>query len=360
MLAFLLGLALSPACASFIGINLGNVLEAPTEGAWAPVAQEYYFDDYVAQRFTRVRVPVRWDQHMATTAPYLIDATFLARVHEVVGWGLQRNLTVVVNSHHDDWMDNKDNFSSVLPRFLALWTQVADSFSAAPSNLLFEVINEPVSLTLPQLNELYSAVVPLMRANNPSRPIYLGGLSWMSPYWIAQNPDGVVFPPLASGLPDANLALETHSYDPYAFCLQNPPSQSSWGTPSDVAAVQSAFGFAAATRLPPFFSLLMPLPPPPNLHHSPLLAWQKCMQTWLPGPQATATAPSLWASLAARCAPPTEQTAYSGTASLAQPPRCWRASQCGMTMGIGSCTIAQTAPGTLTSSPPSLTISLGH
>jgi hypothetical protein len=33
-----------PALVTAIGINLGNVLEAPVEGAWAPVAQEYYFD----------------------------------------------------------------------------------------------------------------------------------------------------------------------------------------------------------------------------------------------------------------------------------------------------------------------------
>ena len=115
----------SPLPSLSIGINLGNVLEAPTEGAWAPVAQEYYFDEYKAKNFTHVRIPVRWDKHMGTAAPYTIDATFLARVHEIVSWGLARNLTLIINSHHDDWMDNKDNFSSMLPRFLALWTQVA-------------------------------------------------------------------------------------------------------------------------------------------------------------------------------------------------------------------------------------------
>ena len=225
----------------FLGINLGNVLEAPTEGEWAPVAQEYYFDDYRAQNFTRVRIPIRWDRHMGTSPPYNIDSTFMARVHEVVGWGLSRNLTVLVNSHHDDWIDNQSNFTAMLPRFLALWTQVANSFSTAPSNLLFEVINEPISLTLSQLNVLYARVVPLMRENNPVRPIYLGGLSWMNPSWIEKNPDGVTFPPLQNGLPDSMLRLEVHSYDPYTFCLQNPPTSASWGTSSDVAAVAQMY-----------------------------------------------------------------------------------------------------------------------
>ena len=240
---FYLGL---PFACAFIGINLGNVLEAPQEGAWAPKAQEYYFQDYVSRNFTRVRVPVRWDQHLGSTPPYSIDTTFLARVHEVVGWGLSRNLTIVINSHHDDWIDDETTFPSQLPRFLALWTQVSASFSSAPPNLLFEVYNEPQRMTLAQLNQLNSLVVPIMRSQNPTRGIYLGGLSWMSPYWILKNPDALVFPALPSGSPDPNLRLEIHSYDPYAFCLQNPPGAQSWGTPSDIITVQNMYRDMAA------------------------------------------------------------------------------------------------------------------
>ena len=43
-----------------------------------------------------------------------------------------------------------------------------------------------------------------------------------------------------------NLRLEMHSYDPYTFCLQNPPTASSWGTPADVAAVNTMYENAAA------------------------------------------------------------------------------------------------------------------
>lgn len=132
-------------------------------------------DDYTSRGFGLVRVPVRWDQHMSRTAPYAIDQVFLARVQTVVGWGLSRNLTVIVNSHHDDWIDDADTFSAMRPRFLALWTQVAAAFSSASASLRFEVLNEPVKLTIAQLNDLYGAVVPIMRAANPTRVIYLGG-----------------------------------------------------------------------------------------------------------------------------------------------------------------------------------------
>ena len=51
------------------------------------------------------------------------------------------------------------------------------------------------------------------------------------------NPDAVVFPPLPDGSVDTNLRLETHSYDPWGFCGAIPPTQQTWGSASDVAAV---------------------------------------------------------------------------------------------------------------------------
>lgn len=142
---------------------------------------------------------------------------------QVVGWASSRGLPSIINSHHDDWADDPTTFSENLPRFLAIWSQVAAFFASANSSLLhFEVFNEPVNLRIEQLNTMYAAVVPLMRKGglNPTRLIYIGGLSFMNPTWILANPDALVFPALASGARDPNLALEIHSYDPFKFCLQ--------------------------------------------------------------------------------------------------------------------------------------------
>lgn len=143
VLARFAAVALTAALAHAFGINLGNVLEAPEEGAWAPAAQEYYFDDYQKAGFTFVRIPVRWDQHSMVDAPFTVNASFLARVHEVQGWASQRSMASIVNSHHDDWLDNVQNFDAMLPRFEAIWRQVAASFADAPatgpSALAFEV-----------------------------------------------------------------------------------------------------------------------------------------------------------------------------------------------------------------------------
>ncbi len=210
------------------------MLEAPVEGAWAPAAEQYYFDDYVNRGFTAVRIPVRWDNHTARAPPYAIDPTFLARVQQVVGWSLSRNLTTIVNAHHDDWVNSEANFEAMLPRYLAIWAQVAATFASAPITLRFETLNEPsellrsprrhrarqpaprklrpntqpgntpqtqpANLTIAQLNEMHAKVLPVMRAgggNNPTREVYLVGLSWDGADWLLAHPDAVVrFSPL--------------------------------------------------------------------------------------------------------------------------------------------------------------------
>lgn len=224
----------------FLGINLGNVLEAPLEGQWAPPAMASYFPAYAAAKFSVVRIPVRWDNHTSRSAPYTINATWMARVRTVVTWSTSVGLPVIINSHHDDWVDDPVNFPAMLPRFKAIWTQVAEEFSDfSDEQLSFEVLNEPVKMTIDQLNEMNAAVVPIMRARNPTRAIHLGGLQWMNPNWIVQNPEALIFPPLPSGGRDPNLRLEAHSYDPFNKC----GGRNSAGalTPADVSAITAIY-----------------------------------------------------------------------------------------------------------------------
>lgn len=71
-------------------------------------------------------------------------------------------------------------------------------------------------------------------------------LSWMSPLWIVKNPEALKWPALASGARDPNLRLEVHAYDPFTFCLQSPPTASSWGTPADIAALRAVYANISA------------------------------------------------------------------------------------------------------------------
>ena len=62
------------------GVNIGNALEAPTEGAWGVVIKEEYFDIIKQAGFNSIRLPVCWSGHALTEKPYTINPEFFKRV----------------------------------------------------------------------------------------------------------------------------------------------------------------------------------------------------------------------------------------------------------------------------------------
>ena len=218
-----------------MGINLGNTLDAPHEGDWAKPAKEEYFDKYVQAGFQSVRVPCQWSQHIEDTPPYIdMNNTFLERVYQVVGWSLKRNLTTVINTHHDDWLDSSataGEFAHRLDKLVAIWTAVGKKFAGIPDELLaFEVYNEPhLKMTVDELNLMNKRVLPAIRQTNPTRTVFLGGLKFMGVPWILNNPDAIAMLP-PTGPTDPHLALEVHSYDPFKMCggIKTGPTQHSY------------------------------------------------------------------------------------------------------------------------------------
>lgn len=211
------------------GINLGNTLEPPTEGGWnnGPV-QEYYFDDYKAAGFTSVRVPVRWDNHTSKTAPYNVSDEWMDRIEQIIDWGLERDLYIVMNTHHDDWIKTGYNQQSNRDRFDSIWSQIAVRFQNKSEKLLFEMINEPNGLTLDNVNELNARVLAIIRKTNPTRIVLFSGHKWA-------NSDELI----AAKVPnDPYLIGYFHSYDPWSFAGE---ANDTWGTTSDRNALKSKF-----------------------------------------------------------------------------------------------------------------------
>jgi endoglucanase len=245
------------AATSVVGINLGNVLEEAVERPAPHDAEERFFDAYKAAGFGLVRVPVRWDNHTLRAAPYTVDPVFLARVAEVAGWATSRGLRAIVNSHHDDWLDVADDaaFNASLPRFVAIWQQVADHFAGASPLLAFEVFNEPHLMSLASLNAMQAAVHAVVRVQHPTRTLIICGLAFEGPWWLlSPAAQGLALPTLAGGADDPALTLEVHDYDPFGFA--SPPfSIFSWGTAADVKKAHDALAnvtaWALARRPPP-------------------------------------------------------------------------------------------------------------
>jgi endoglucanase len=191
------------------GVNFGNMLEAPKEGDWGLFVEEEYFDLVKNAGFDFVRLPIKWNAHAGQEAPYTIDPAFFARVDEIINWALQRELTIIVNIHHYEEMmsnpwGNKD-------RYLGLWTQIAEHYKDYPSNVLFELLNEPNDQLNAQLwNQYLAESLAVVRETNPGRDVVIGPVFWNSYEWVStlDVPD------------DQHLIVTFHYYLPFQFTHQ--------------------------------------------------------------------------------------------------------------------------------------------
>jgi len=122
-------------------VNLANALEAPNEGDWGLMLQEEYFQLVKEAGFTAVRIPIRWNAHAGTSAPYIISPEFFDRIDWAVEQALSRGLAVVLDLHHyDELMLDPINHKE---RFIGLWQQIAEHYQDYPDELVFEFLNEP-------------------------------------------------------------------------------------------------------------------------------------------------------------------------------------------------------------------------
>ncbi len=202
------------------GINFGNMLEAPTEGAWGLKVEDEFINLFGqgAGYSTAVRLPVRWSNHASLDAAATIDAAFMTRVDGIVTKLLARGVTVVLNMHHYHQLDGdavETGEASVAAdvvqlRFLAMWKQIAERFASAGPGLVFELYNEPHNKLEADWNTLASRALRVVRVSNPSRIVMIGPVQWNSPYALSKLQ-----------LPaDANLLLTVHHYEPFTFTHQ--------------------------------------------------------------------------------------------------------------------------------------------
>ncbi len=129
------------------GWNLGNTMDAPGgETSWGnPVTTREMIDMVYDAGFDVIRIPTTWDQHIDDENGYKIDEDWLARVHEIVDYAFDNGMYVILNTHHETgWIKPATKeLDSFMPRFEALWTQIAESFEGYGDHLLFEGLNEP-------------------------------------------------------------------------------------------------------------------------------------------------------------------------------------------------------------------------
>jgi endoglucanase len=211
--------AMATASAIGRGVNFGNMLEAPTEGAWGLTVTDDFIDKAAAAGFTAVRLPVRWSNHASTTAPFTIDSLFMNRVASVVDKLLAKGLVVILDMHHYRQLDGDplDAGEFAVPdavvdvRFIMLWDQIATHFQARSARLVFELYNEPHGRQNGEpWNVLAARTVGVVRKTNPDRVVVIGPTTWNSAtdLHLLKIPN------------DANVILTIHNYAPFSFTHQ--------------------------------------------------------------------------------------------------------------------------------------------
>lgn len=202
------------------GINMGNMLEAPYEGAWGEVLDEdEYFSMIAGKGFNSVRIPIKWSVRTEESPEYKISEEFLKRVKNAVDEALENDLAVIINIHH--YEEIMSDPTGQKERFLAIWKQLSNEFKDYPKEVFFEILNEPNDkLTADLWNQFLNEAIEVIRKENPFRTFLVGTAEWGGISGI----DSLILPPS-----DRNIIVTVHYYNPFEFTHQG----ASWVDNSD-------------------------------------------------------------------------------------------------------------------------------
>ena len=254
------------------GINLGNVLSAPTEGNWAFSVYEEYFDQVKDEGFSNVRIPVDFfggtflnpdytvngskrtisslsncddnscfselagtqNQYNGSIDDYYVNPLYLDRLQQIVDWSMSKGLVTIIDFHGAKLKENflytfdQSDINGVnyysdptsakriadLNKFKAIWRDIAERFKDYPETLLFEVFNEPYFwLSANEISTISSDIINIVRSsgsNNESRKIIITGGDTNSWEVIFQIPNDLINS-------DPNLIATFHYYQPMSF-----------------------------------------------------------------------------------------------------------------------------------------------
>lgn len=241
----------------YTGWNVGNSLDASkdnyfgvdTETAWGnPKITKNMIDNVHKSGFRTLRIPVSWGQHTKAEGnlQYKIDDAWLNRVKEVVDYGIDNDMFVILNIHHDNgnqwnqpyfWPSNAKKDQSI--RYVTeIWTQLAEYFKDYDQRLIFETLNEPrligdnnewwfwpvdnpnqskVVEAMGVINAMNQAALDAIRANgsdaNKDRMVLMPGYD--------ASPDGAMTNKfvLPTDQTPNRIGIEVHAYRPTELCL---------------------------------------------------------------------------------------------------------------------------------------------
>lgn len=241
------------------GINIGNTLDSTGLWEYKPEADELEYETYwnnpridaalfaaIKQGgFETVRLPVTWEDHLDEN--YQISVVWMDRVQEVTDMALAQGLYVILDLHHEEWLDLRVEYEEEISANLAaVWKQIAERFYDYDERLLFEAMNEPrlrgseeewthgTAKQREMVNRLnYEFIMTVRAVGGGNADRYL----LISPYAAAT--DEQAMRSLQVPEEEKRLLVSLHMYEPYRFCQDRADTE--WDTPEARGKIDGIF-----------------------------------------------------------------------------------------------------------------------
>ena len=233
-----------------VGWNLGNAFECSAPGqdgesmqignpdgaikaetAWGnPVVTKKMIASVKKAGFNAIRIPIRWHCHITNAQAMSIDKAWMARIKEVVDWCLDNNLKVIINVHHEKWLEGRPTYrykEENCQKLALLWMNIASEFQAYDYRLAFAGTNEvhlkdnwnaPTAENLEVQNAYNQTFVDVVRAtggNNIRRHLIVQTYV-CNPLYGINNGDFIVPKDVAQN-GNNYMSVEFHYYQPWEY-----------------------------------------------------------------------------------------------------------------------------------------------
>lgn len=215
-----------------MGWNLGNSLESGGgETGWGnPKTTQDMIKFVKSQGFNAIRIPVRWTEQLSDETNMVVKTTWLNRVKEIVDWCMAEDMYVIINVHHEAWLD-RNPFNSKKTennrKLAALWKCIATFFRDYDQRLAFAGTNETIALVNGQenwnkpeaewqsvqnsYNQTFVNTVRATGGKNYYRHLVVQTYACNGYYGL----DGGFITP--TDVVDGRMSVEFHCYDPYEY-----------------------------------------------------------------------------------------------------------------------------------------------
>ena len=142
------------------------------------------------------------------------DGTLGERYWAALDWAVKQaianRLAVVLDLH--DFLDMGRDPTGNKEQFLSVWKQIALRYKDAPSEVYFEILNEPHEKLTPELwNQYLREALAVIRKTNPERTVIIGPGHWNSIDRLEK---------LDLPADDRNIIVAVHYYNPFEFTHQ--------------------------------------------------------------------------------------------------------------------------------------------